>query len=206
MGSERALTRASGKLQKMFGWKKPLLYNCNQCGECCRQMLVPLSDADFRRLRRRFPEQPPASWVRAHPIEREHPEAVWLEDRPHLLMLRSRPETGCIFLREGSCGVYTDRPRVCRTWPLDLERQRLRISPAHELLVATACDRTPFTGEAEVRREIRATQLEYTAYRARVRQWNQEMRPYPERQTLAALLAYLEISPEEETPHEPAHA
>ncbi|HEY9841993.1 MAG: YkgJ family cysteine cluster protein [Candidatus Sericytochromatia bacterium] len=180
-------------------FSKPILFGCNQCGECCRQVQVPLSHADLLRLYRRFGAQPLDSWLQLHPIEREDPEAVMIAGRPVLLTLRTRlPEGGCRMLVENQCSIYADRPMVCRTFPFSRRGRGLRISPEFELLVSMSCDQVPFHGQREVKANIAVCDRDFARFRLLVKQWNQETAGQPERQSIEAFIAYLEQMEESE--------
>lgn len=174
---------------KLFAQK--LRFGCNQCGDCCRQMRVPLSHADLLRIRRLHPDQPISAWVQVYPADRD-PEAVLIERQLSLLTLRTQPESGCVFLKQNQCSIYAVRPRPCRTWPFELGHRDLRIAPAYELMVALSCEKTPFKAQAEIAQEITASQAEYTLFRQWVQAWNLAVEKRPERQTLVAFVDYLE--------------
>lgn len=167
-----------------------LRFGCNQCGECCRQVQVPLSQADLLRLMRRFGGQPLSQWLQLHPIEKSHPEAVMIEGKPVLLTLRTRlPEGGCRMLDDNRCTIYQDRPMVCRTFPFARRGKDLRIAAEFELLVSLACDQVPFHGQKQVQAEMAICDRDFARYRVLVRQWNQETSARP--QSIEAFLAYL---------------
>lgn len=158
---------------KLFA--RPLLFGCNQCGECCRQVQVPLSHADLLRLQRHFAGRPLRDWLQLHPIEREHPEAVLIDGRPVLLTLRTRlPEGGCRMLVDNHCAIYAERPMVCRTFPFARRGRELRIAPEFELLVSLACDQVPFQAEKQILADMAICDRSFADYRHLVRQWNQE--------------------------------
>ncbi|MGE3727187.1 MAG: YkgJ family cysteine cluster protein [Candidatus Sericytochromatia bacterium] len=175
----------------LFG--KPLLFGCNLCGECCRQMIVPLNHFDLARLHQAFPNQSLLNWVRLAPIEPEDPDAVRLEKSWRQLCLRNRgPEEGCVFLKDNSCSIYQQRPSACRTWPLDLNAKgQLEVSPAHHLLYTTACDKTPFKEARPIQRALRENVEEFKAYRRLLKQWNALCKDKPEKQHFEDLWAFL---------------
>lgn len=174
---------------------KPVLFGCNQCGECCRQVQVPLCHLDLIRLQKRFVDKPLSSWLQLHPIEREHPEAILIEGKPVLLMLRSRlPEGGCLQLDGDSCSIHPDRPLVCRTFPFARRGQQLKIAPEFELLVSLACDKTPYKHKSETLADIERSDQAFIAFRQMTRQWNQEMANHSESQTLSTFLDFIDQS------------
>lgn len=156
-------------------------------------MQVPLSHCDLARLVAAFPEQPLLNWVRLAPIEAEDPDAVRLENSWHQLCLRNRgPEAGCVFLKDQRCSIYEHRPSACRTWPLDLNAKgKLEISPAHQLLYTTACDKTPFKEHQAFKAALAANVEEFKAYRRLIKQWNTQTQDKPGNQTFEAFWAFL---------------
>lgn len=169
-----------------------LKFGCNQCGECCRQMRIPLNHCDIQRIRAHLPDTPPQTWLHVHPVEASAQDAVWIEGRSSLILLRVQTEDkACVFLKDNACSIYPVRPRVCRIWPFEQTEKELRISPPHHLLVSLACDRTPFREQRQIKTEIVGSEAEYRAYRHLIKQWNHETHQHPEKQTLLAFLNFL---------------
>lgn len=172
---------------------KALKFGCNLCGECCRQMRVPINHEDISRIRRARPELPPEQWLQLHPVSTQDPDAVWIGGRPVLLLLKILPpENSCVFLQDNACGLYENRPGVCRIWPFERAGRHLQIAPPHRLLVSLSCEQTPFRGEQEIRQAMDVSDPAFLRYRQLITQWNQEQETHPERQSLADLLAFLE--------------
>lgn len=175
--------------------KSPLLFGCNQCGDCCREMQVPLNHQDLLRIYQAHPELPLSHWLLIRPVESEHPEAIWLSGSPGVLLLRQR-QGGCFFLKEDQhCSLYALRPRVCRIWPLEYTpgEQTLRVAPQHEMLVKLACDQTPVSAEtlAATRAEIEAIARDYRAYDLLIQRWNQRARTATSDHTLEDFVRFL---------------
>lgn len=73
------------------------------CSVCCHDTAMPLREADLERLK-----------ALGH-----DPRRFGRVDDGWLIL---RNEKGaCVFLREGQCGVYADRPEGCRLYPLVYE-------------------------------------------------------------------------------------
>lgn len=180
---------------KGFQPKSPVLFGCNQCGECCREMQVPLNHQDLLRIYRQEPERPLLEWLQFRPVEKEHPEALWLDGIPGVLILRQR-QGACVFLgAEQQCQLYSVRPRVCRIWPLEHRpgERALRVAPQHEMLVRLACDRTPVSAEtvAELQAEMDAIARDYRAYALLVARWNAQARETNTGHGLAGFVRFL---------------
>src|SRR5688500_315363 len=103
---------------------------CATCGECCRSYMVPVFGQDVWLLstrQRLSPEQ----FCLIYPEKEPRPEAFWLEagGQRYSLALDKKGsfalKKACIFLMElpggnARCGVYNDRPSVCRSYPMSL--------------------------------------------------------------------------------------
>ncbi len=139
-------------------------------------MQVPLNHQDILRIYRQEPERPLQEWLQFRPVETTHPEVLWLNGAPGVLILRQR-QGACAFLgAQQQCQVYQVRPRVCRIWPLEHTpgERDLRVAPQHEMLVRLACDRTPVPSETvtELQAEMDAIARDYRAYALLVARWN----------------------------------
>ena len=110
---------------------------CQSCrGACCRAYVVPLCGHDAIRITREQ-QLPLQSFARLIP-EQEHGRAIVRLDRDavaYTLVLNRRREAGarsaCVFLLElagyARCGIYDQRPFVCRTYPAELHNGAVRI-------------------------------------------------------------------------------
>ncbi len=155
-------------------------------------MRIPLNHCDIQRIRGHLPDTPPQDWLQVHPVEKNAEDAVWIEGRSSLILLRVQAsDKACVFLKDNACSIYPVRPRVCRIWPFEKNEKELRVSPHHHLLVSLACDRTPFREQRQIKSEISGSEAEYRAFRHLIKQWNQETRQQPEKQTLIAFLDFL---------------
>ena len=175
-------------------FRPKIRFGCNQCGECCRQMRVPLSHADILRIAGAYPERPPSSWITVYPADPAQSSAVLIEGKASLLLLRVQmPEQACVFLQDdGGCGIYPVRPRVCRIWPFEKGERHLRVAPSHQLLTRVACDEDPFKGQREILREIEFNALEFKRSGDLIQQWNYEMKNRPQAQSLSAFIDFIQ--------------
>jgi Fe-S-cluster containining protein len=102
---------------------------CSTCGKCCRGYVVPLCGRDVWRIstsQRLSPEH----FVFAREQQSEVADAFHLDqDRAYHLALDKRGplrlHSPCVFLLElgggySRCGIYAERPLVCRTYPMQL--------------------------------------------------------------------------------------
>lgn len=81
----------------------PFSYACSGCGGCCRGTCIQLNPYEVARLARRKDESI------ANFRDR------WTDDG---IALKQAADKACVFLGLGGCAVYSDRPLVCRLYPL----------------------------------------------------------------------------------------
>jgi len=83
--------------------------DCTQCGNCCRDPIVPLQDRDIDKLAKFL------GCSRAHFIaEYMMPSPDQLDGGDPIL---KRTAQGCVFLEGKLCGVYEARPSICARYP-----------------------------------------------------------------------------------------
>jgi len=90
-------------------WRDGLRFTCTRCGKCCGGApgTVRVSDAEIEALALRVGFTVP-----------EFRAAFTRGLRGGERSLRERRDGTCVFYdARGGCGVYSDRPRQCRTWP-----------------------------------------------------------------------------------------
>lgn len=84
------------------------LFSCLKCGDCCRWPgHVWLTPEDIARLAARE-GLAETEWIERH--------AELTRNRAGL-SLREKPDGSCLYLSDGRCAVYEDRPRQCRDFP-----------------------------------------------------------------------------------------
>jgi Fe-S-cluster containining protein len=81
-------------------------YQCNACSRCCHNKAIRVSSYEILRLARRL------GMTTTEFIER-HTEAGGT-----VLRMQAENDHGCIFLGQQGCSVHSDRPLVCRLYPL----------------------------------------------------------------------------------------
>ena len=103
--------------------KDQVAFLCRLCGDCCRHvkdsiMLEPLDAYNLGR------------YLREHEDGVDNIEDVYgryahlsmlHEAYPTFLLNTQGKEQSCVFLRDGRCGVYEGRPRVCRLYPFTVK-------------------------------------------------------------------------------------
>ncbi|HYP87350.1 MAG TPA: YkgJ family cysteine cluster protein [Polyangiaceae bacterium] len=157
-----------------------LKFRCTGCGNCCKDPLLPLTDADIVRIT----EGTGAAvadfvhWVDRNGIDMDdEPEAfVRLRQGKRVMIMRQRSH-GCHFLgADDRCTIYGKRPLGCRIFPFDpsYTKQgklvRLQLIPATDCLHELDGSNDPAGIQSLHRRHDAAT----TRYHARVATWNQE--------------------------------
>jgi uncharacterized protein len=81
-------------------------YQCNACSRCCHHKAIRVSPYEILRLARNLGMTTTDFILR-------HTEAGGT-----VLMTRSENDSACIFLNRQGCSVHSDRPMVCRIYPL----------------------------------------------------------------------------------------
>lgn len=100
-----------------------LRFRCTGCGNCCRDPLLPLTDADVRRIVRKTGDRAVdvVAWVDRDGIDMDdEPEAfVMLRQGKRVMVLRHE-RGACRYLGDDArCTIYSSRPLGCRIYPLD---------------------------------------------------------------------------------------
>ncbi len=96
----------------VFGLRlsSPFSFKCQACGACCHNKAIEVGPYEVERLAAR----------RRLTVE----EFRRLFTEKDGATLRNGPDGSCVFLTGGRCGVYSDRPLVCRMFPIGLLRDR----------------------------------------------------------------------------------
>jgi Fe-S-cluster containining protein len=122
---------------------KPPVFDCRQCGECCRGFGgTYVTEADIRKIAD-FLGMKPADFRREH-----------CAPSGSRYVLAQGPDEFCRFVRDKMCGIHPVKPRMCRNWPyLDA----VLTDPGNWFAMARACPgmRTDVS-EAEVVAAVRA--------------------------------------------------
>jgi Fe-S-cluster containining protein len=161
-----------------------LTFRCTGCANCCKDLRVPLTTADLRRLvelTRRAAAQIVA-WLPTEGVDLtgEPGSLVQLEPRaPRALMTLAQEQSTCLFLgSDERCSVYDARPGSCRLYPFDPAFGRRGGLRRLRLLGGTSCEHA-LDGENDphaLREADEQRWAEHRAYLAQVQSWNRSQR------------------------------
>lgn len=126
-----------------FPGSRYLKFRCTGCGNCCKDPLLPLTDADVRRIAKHTGDAPGdiVRWVDRHGIDMDdEPEAfVRLRQGKRVMVLRQQGGR-CRYLGEDDrCSIYSARPLGCRVYPLDPHLYRDGSIKRLRVVKATPC-------------------------------------------------------------------
>ena len=100
-----------------------LKFRCTGCGNCCKDPLLPLTDADVARIIARTHERASdiVRFVNRHQIDMDDdPEAFVRLRQGKRVMVLGHSHGGCRYLdSEDRCKIYQFRPLGCRVFPFD---------------------------------------------------------------------------------------
>lgn len=112
-----------------FHGEKYLKFRCTECGNCCSDTIVPVTDEDVRRIMHGtgLKARDVATFYKSSDFDDSGDglEFANLDGGRRTLGLRKRmdDENGreaCKFFKDNRCSVYQDRPVTCRVWPFTL--------------------------------------------------------------------------------------
>jgi Fe-S-cluster containining protein len=112
-----------------FHGEKFLAFRCTECGNCCSDTIVPVTDEDVRRLMHGtgLAARDIATFYKKSDFDDggDGLEFANLDGGRRTLGLRKRMDEpngreACEFFRDNRCSVYKDRPVTCRVWPFTL--------------------------------------------------------------------------------------
>jgi uncharacterized protein len=99
----RAMTTASGSTSARFSADRAFSYVCHRCRNCCHDKLIQVNPYEIARLARH-------RGISTTEFIRDYLERA--------VYLRRQADGACVFLGPDGCMVHTDRPLVCRLYPL----------------------------------------------------------------------------------------
>lgn len=88
----------------MMDRDSPFFYSCNQCNLCCHHKIIKLNPYEVSRIADHL-------GVNTGEVIRQYTNA-------NGSVLKMKENGACIFLTEKGCGIHSDRPLVCRVYPL----------------------------------------------------------------------------------------
>jgi Fe-S-cluster containining protein len=106
-------------------WRRYLKFRCTGCGNCCRDTIVCLTDADVRRISEGTGKSPLA-FVRFYShddIAMSDNDPSWVRlGKGRRVMALKKTHDHCVFLENSTnrCTVYEHRPVTCRDHPFNL--------------------------------------------------------------------------------------
>ena len=110
---------------KQETWQKLLKFNCTGCGNCCRDTVVCLTDADVRRI---VDEAGRAAhtfvqFYSEEEVALSKRSPFWVSLGKQKMIMGLRWTQGhCMFLdQDNRCTIYDHRPVTCRQHPFDIQ-------------------------------------------------------------------------------------
>ena len=149
----------------------PDIQSCMRCGNCCTRFGVCITPFDISRIAKATGLEP-GTFVNTiseqEGRERTEPFVV-IDKKKCLLILKWSIERHCIFFAGTGCGIYDDRPALCRTYPFCMGGNGLKD------MKSRACPKgwaPAQEGKAQYAADIKRYQGELDAYREIADKWN----------------------------------
>jgi Fe-S-cluster containining protein len=181
-----------------------LKFRCTGCGNCCKEPLLPLTDADVVRISKHTGD-PPREFVRfvardAIDLDDE-PEAFVLLRQGRRVMILRHQAGGCRYLGDDlRCTIYGARPLGCRIFPFDPSWNKQGGLRRLRLIQAADCkyELDGHNDLGEMRALHQAYEAATLAYHEKIADWNRlqrrRRRAGKEPQTARQFLTYLGIA------------
>lgn len=167
----------------LFRKKEPWLpapdqFYCRGCGSCCRTFVVTVSHFDIYRIIDHTGRQPLDFLHLVDADEEDDPEAFQFIFARKSLALRHNYLRACVFLGDDErCSIHPAKPGVCRTWPLDYNRQgELTWIRAHRAFIVEQCAFSPSSvlDMALQEQAVHIYNIERDLFGALIATWNQK--------------------------------
>jgi Fe-S-cluster containining protein len=136
MSEKFDLPRKSDTVPKKLGLGSDIQFGCHsgiRCwNACCKRADVILTPYDVIRMKERL-GMGSGEFLRAHTV----PYQMDQDGIPGI-KLRTDDDGACLFLTDEGCSIYSDRPTVCRYYPLGHVAMRLadaKVDESHYFLV-----------------------------------------------------------------------
>jgi Fe-S-cluster containining protein len=162
--------------------EKYLKFRCTGCGNCCKEPLLPLTDADMRRISRKTGDDAASMvrWVERAGIDMDdEPEAFVMLRQGKRVMVLKHERGGCRYLGDDDrCTIYASRPLGCRIFPFDPTFGKDGKLRRLKLIDAAECHyELDGKNDVDSMRELHALhEAETHAYQDRVAAWNREQK------------------------------
>ncbi len=161
-----------------------LNFRCTECGNCCRDLRVPLTDADLRRLVRTsgLPAARIVQWLPSEAVDLtgEPGSLVVLDhERGRVMMTLAHDAGACRFLgADERCTVYAGRPASCALYPFAPSFGRRGGLRRLRLLSGTRCDyaRDGDNDPHALREADLQRWAEHRTYLERIEIWNRSQK------------------------------
>ena len=161
-----------------------LRFRCTACGNCCRDLRVPLTDADLRRLVEAtgLPAIEIVDWVPTAAVDLVgEPESLLVLDHEngYAMMALAQRDKACRFLgSDQRCAVYEARPANCRLYPFAASFGRRGGVRRLRLLSGTECEgaRDGHNDAHALRQADEQRWAEQRAFLVQILAWNQGQR------------------------------
>lgn len=162
-----------------FDWTRYLKFRCTGCGNCCRDTVVCITDADVRRIVDGTGRSP-LDFVRFYThdeISMSTSDPLWIKLAGYkaVMGLRSTRDR-CWFLDHETnlCTIYEHRPVTCRDHPFNVSVSR---NGAVERISLSRIVKCPHAWDGHItRRSLRVIQTlnehQEEAYIEKVKKWN----------------------------------
>jgi Fe-S-cluster containining protein len=182
-----------------------LKFRCTGCGNCCKDPLLPLTDADVARIIARTHERATdiVRFVNRHQIDMDDdPDAFVRLRQGKRVMVLGHSHGGCRYLdTDNRCKIYGFRPLGCRVFPFDSSFTKTGGLRRLRLIQATDCQ-YELDGKNYVA-TIRELQQKHDAaisdYHAKIADWNRRQvarrRTGRAAQTAREFLEFLGLEP-----------
>ena len=158
-------------------WERLLKFSCTGCGNCCRDTVVCLTDADIQRIISGTGKRAETfvEFYGEDGVELPKSSPFWITFGDKFAVMALRSTRGhCIFLdQENRCTIYEHRPVTCRQHPFDI---RLSKSGAVKHLSISRVVDCPHDWQGGLTKRGLRTLLcwndrQVTRYFAKIRNW-----------------------------------
>jgi Fe-S-cluster containining protein len=156
-------------------------FRCTSCGNCCKDPLLPLTDADVKRIAAHTGDEPSefVKWVDRHGIEMDdEPEGFVSLRQGKRVMVLKHERGGCRYLGDDNrCTIYSARPLGCRIFPFDPTFNKKDGKLRHLVLIQATDCKYELDGKNDVK-EMKKLHERYEAateaFQDKIADWNKQ--------------------------------